>query len=272
MTFEKEKFNLARESAQKVVQIHRSLIDFIRPGKTLEEIDIYIAKQLEKLDSSSCFLNYVPYKGHAPFPSHACLSVNECIVHGTHDYLQRPLQIGDLIKVDIGVNYKGWLGDAAWTYSIGPASKEIRHMMNVGKKAIQIGLTHLRNGQDVNSWAEAVYNFVDKESGLFISRSLTGHGYNIKDKGKRILHGAPIIPNFPHPAYSSNLKTGDMVAVEPMISLGSSFVKKMSDNKWPLFTSDDSMSVHYEHDVLITDNDPEILTQGLDDLQDELPV
>ena len=118
----------ARAAAEQVVEIHRRVAGFLRHGVTLAEIDAFVGKSLEDLGGSSCFFRYNPGR-MPPFPSQACLSVNECVVHGTAGYLTRPMEAGDLLKIDIGVKFRGWIGDAAWTYSFGEPSDEVRRLM-----------------------------------------------------------------------------------------------------------------------------------------------
>ena len=112
----------ATVAATHVVEVHRRLVDMLRPGLTLAQIDEFVANTLVELDCVSAFLGY-SVRGHPPFPSHACLSVNECVVHGTHDMTTNPLQPGDIISIDIGVKHHGWIGDAAWTYAICEAQR-----------------------------------------------------------------------------------------------------------------------------------------------------
>ena len=104
-------------AAEKVVETHRRLVEFLHAGQTLAEVDAFVGRTLADLDSISAFKHY-RVRGHPPFPSEACLSVNECIVHGTHDMTSTPISPGDLLSIDIGVKHDGWIGDAAWTYVI----------------------------------------------------------------------------------------------------------------------------------------------------------
>ena len=129
----------ATAAAACVVTIHRRLVEELRPGLTLAHIDAFIAAQLQDLGCTSCFKGY-KVRGHPPFPSHSCLSVNDCVVHGTHDMSDRPIAEGDLLSVDIGVKHKGWIGDAAWTYSFGEPDKLTRALMESGKESLRRGI------------------------------------------------------------------------------------------------------------------------------------
>ena len=258
----------AYAAAQCVVETHRRIAAFLRTGLTLAQIDGFVAETLADLKCRSCFLGYrIPRT--PPFPSHACLSVNECIVHGTAGSYTKPMQPGDLLKVDIGVLHKGWIGDAAWTYSFGKPEPEVRRLMDCGKESIRRGVKTLRPGEAYLGWAQTVQGYVEGECGFHLVRGLGGHGYGRK------LHGPPFIanvtPSYPGewPDAMTRGTPGTLIAVEPMIAIGTGQTSQ-SRGAWPIYTADGSMSVHYEHDVLITESGPRVLTEGLDELPDEI--
>lgn len=262
----------AYAAAQRVVETHRAIVQYVRPGVTLAQIDQLVAKTLDSLGGSSCFLGYRQSLRGPKFPSHACLSVNDCIVHGTAGSLTRPLAVGDLLKVDIGITYRGWIGDAAWTYSLGKPKDEVRRLMDAGKKSLRDGIAQLRPGQRFLGWAQVVQKIVEKDYGFHLIRGLGGHGY-----GRR-LHDAPFISNSV-PVHSGEWPDGTLpcmpgmlLAVEPMIGIGTGRQRASNGNDWPVYTADGSLASHHEHDVLITDSGPRVLTEGLDELPDELPV
>ena len=126
----------APKAAECVVETHRRLATFLRAGITLAEIDEFVAMTIAELSAPSCFLGY-RIKGLPPFPSHSCLSVNDCIVHGTHDMTTRQLSRGDLVSIDIGVRHEGWIGDAAWTYAILERDKLSTALMESGKESLR---------------------------------------------------------------------------------------------------------------------------------------
>lgn len=256
----------ARDAAGLVVETHRALSGFLRHGQTLAEIDAFVGRTLDKLGATSCFFKYNPGR-MPPFPSQACLSVNECVVHGTAGYLTRPMEAGDLLKVDVGVKYRGWIGDAAWTYSFGEPSDENRRLMESGKESLRKGVQQLRPGNTFLEWARAVQKVVEEDYGFHLIRGLGGHGYG------RSLHAAPwisnVVPTFPGEWPDANLRCepGMLVAVEPMIAVGTGETRQ-GRKQWPIFSADGSMSVHYEHDVLISENGPVVLTAGLEEIED----
>lgn len=235
-------------------------------GQTLGQIDRFVAETLNELNCKSCFLGYkVPRV--PPFPSHACLSVNECVVHGTAGYYLEPMKEGDVLTVDVGVRHQGWMGDAAWTYVFGEPAEDVARLCECGKESLGRGIATLTPGNTYLEWAKVVHQYVENDCGFHLIRGLGGHGY-----GKK-LHAPPFISNTvpSHPGEwpdaHTECKPGTLVAVEPMIAIGTgqTFQNK---NQWPVYTSDGSMSVHYEHDVLITEDGPRVLTEGLDELED----
>jgi methionyl aminopeptidase len=257
---------LAAAAADRVVQVHHHLARFIRIGHTLAQIDAEVARLLEALGCRSCFHRYKVGKC-PPFPSQACLSVNDCVVHGTAGSLTRPLREGDLLKIDIGVTANGWIGDAAWTYSLGPPSPTVARLMQAGKESLARGVKRLVPQNLWLAWAEEVQGCVEREYGFHLIRGLGGHGY-----GRR-LHAPPyvsnVVPRYPGewPEATQRCAPGTLVAVEPMIAQTTGEIRQ-NPREWPVYSADGSMSVHYEHDVLITDDEPRVLTAGLTDLPD----
>lgn len=257
---------LAYEAAQAVVQTHRRLAEWLKVGVTLGQVDHFVARTLEDLGCRSCFLGYKPYRSPA-FPSQACLSVNACVVHGTAGYYAKPMQPGDILKIDIGVTRRGWIGDAAWTYVFKEAPSEVQRLLDCGKQSLARGVTALQPGNLLLAWAQEVQDYVEHQCGYHLVRGLGGHGYGRK------LHGPPFVSNVV-PAYAGEwpdamvvCSPGMLLAVEPMIAVGTGEVKQ-KPREWPVYTADGSLSVHYEHDVLITPSGPRVLTEGLETLPD----
>ena len=172
----------ATAAASVVVQVHEQLVGYLEPGLTLADIDAFVGETIKSLHSRSCFLRYrIP--GHPPFPSHSCLSVNDCVVHGTHVMNDAQLVEGDILSVDIGVLHKGWIGDAAWTYAIGAVSEEDLVLLRTGRASLRAGLDAIKPGRPLLDWARAVQQCVEADAGLSLVRGLGGHGYG------RSLHG-----------------------------------------------------------------------------------
>lgn len=257
---------LAYEAAQKVVTTHRRLVEFLRVGQTLGQIDAFVSRTLEDIGCRSAFLGY--RQGRTPsFPSFACLSLNECIVHGTAGMTTKPMAEGDVLKIDIGVVYRGWIGDAAWTYAFKSRSDLAKQLMDCGKESLRRGVPELKPGTLYRGFAEAVQGHAEGECGFHCVRGLGGHGYGRK------LHGPPYVANSVSayrgewPDEFTMVQPGTLIAVEPMIAAGTGDTAQ-EKNQWPVFTADGSLSVHYEHDVYVDESGPRVLTEGLESLPD----
>ncbi len=267
--------DLAYAAAQRVVQTHQRLVEFLRTGQTLALIDQFVARTLTDLACKSCFLGY--RVGRSPaFPSHACLSVNECIVHGTAGYYTKPMKAGDVLKIDIGVVHRGWIGDAAWTYVFKDyPSGEVERLMQCGKEALRRGVEELHPANTYMAWARTVQQYVEGECGFHLIRGLGGHGYGRwDDKRKKGLHEPPYLSNVVPAAFSDEwpdgkkrCTPGTILAAEPMIALGTGEVRQTA-KEWPVYSKDNSIAVHYEHDVMITESGPRILSEGMENLPD----
>lgn len=253
-------------AAECVVHVHERLVDFLKAGQTLADIDGFVAACLRDFQCKSAFLRYkIP--GHPPFPSYSCLSVNHCIVHGTHNMDAAPLKPGDVISIDIGVIHRGWYGDAAWTYAIEHADDQAMQLMQCGRECLRRGIDAIRVDRPLIDWAKAVQGYVEGECGFHLVRGLGGHGYGRK------LHNPPFVSNVvPHnpaewPDAWKTFQPGMLLAVEPMLAIGTSAIMS-EQRRWPIYTADGSLSVHYEADVLATPEGPRNLTAAMQDLPD----
>ena len=259
-------YDAATIAADHVSRTHHRLAEMLRPGLTLANIDGFIARTLEELGSRSAFLRYA-IPGLPPFPSHSCLSLNDCIVHGTHLMTDRPLVPGDILSIDIGVQHAGWIGDAAWTYAIESASDDALALMRCGRESLRRGVETMIPGRPLMDWARTVQTCVEDDGGYHLVRGLGGHGYGRK------LHGSPFIANTvpksraEWPDAWTSFKPGMLLAVEPMLAIGTAETSS-EPRRWPIFTADGSLSVHYEADVLITPEGPRNLTASMFDLPD----
>lgn len=258
---------LAAQAARCVVQTHEAIVGFLQHGQTLAEIDRFVGETLASMGAKSCFKGYRAGR-HPPFPAHACLSVNETVVHGHPGSHQAPLKEGDVLKVDIGVSKHGWIGDAAYTYSFGEPDATTRKLMNCGKEALRLGIEAMQPGAELIEWARAIQHHVEKVCKFHMVRGLGGHGYG------RTLHAPPFISNTVPVVAAMEWREahhqftpGMLLAVEPMIAVGTGKITQHG-NAWPLDIADGSQSVHYEADVLITEDGPRNLTAGLEQLPD----
>lgn len=260
-----EDLQLASRAAQIVVEIHDRLAGWLRAGRTLAEIDVFVAECLSERSAKSAFLGYKTAR-YPAFPSHACLSVNDVVVHGTAGMSIEPLKPGDLMSVDIGVVHRGWIGDAAWTYIIERPNDEVsERLCRCAIDALNAGIVMLEPGRPLLEWARVVQKKIEDECGFYCVEGLGGHGYDRKlHKPPYVANRLPIFPS-EWPDAGVRLTPGMLLAVEPMVAVGTGKVKQ-APRKWPILTADGSMAVHYEHDVYISEDGPVVLTAGLNDL------
>ena len=219
--------------------------EMIRPGISTKEIDTKIRHYIEKSGATPSFL------GYGGFPGSACISINEQVIHGIPSD-RVILNEGDIVKIDVGARYRGYNGDSARTFPVGKVSDEALRLISVTEKSFYEAMKVARPGNRVGDLGFAVENFVIS-NGFSVVRDYVGHGVG-KD-----LHEEPEIPNFGRAGRGVRLYPGMTLAIEPMVNAGSHDVRVLKDG-WTVVTQDGKLSAHYENSVLITDNDPIILT------------
>ena len=218
---------------------------FIRPGITTRQIDNFAAECIKAHGARSAFLGYRNY------PCHTCLSVNEEVVHGLAT--DRELKFGDIVSVDVGVACKGFIGDTAKTVAVGGCSVKAQRLLDVTEQSLYLGIAQAKPGNRVLDISLAVQRYVEA-NGFSVVREFVGHGVG------RTIHEEPQVPNFDEGnKHSPKLKPGMTIAIEPMVNAGRMDVKILKDG-WTVVTQDGSLSAHFEHTVLITDGEPEIMT------------
>lgn len=214
------------------------------PGVTTLELDEYATELIRKCGGESAFFGYRGY------PGHICVSVNEEVVHGIPG--PRRIQMGDVVSLDVGVVYDGFVGDTATTVMVGVTDPEIIRLVNVGRKALESAIAKAVCGNRVSDISHAIETTAE-EAGYSVVRDFVGHGVGRK------MHEDPQIPNFGPPGRGPKLKNGMTLAVEPMVNQGVFQVDVLSDG-WTVVTRDRLPSVHFEHTVVIQDETAEILT------------
>ena len=217
---------------------------FIQPGVTTKEVDEFAVARMKALGAKSAFLGYRKY------PCHLCISVNEQVVHGLAG--PRQLRFGDIVSLDVGVVYNGFIGDTARTVAVGGCSVAAQRLMDVCEKALYEGIAQALPGQRVVDISRAVQKYVEG-NGFSVVREFVGHGVG------RTMHEEPQVPNFVDGKKSEKLRPGMTIAIEPMVNAGRPEVRILNDG-WTVVTEDGSLSAHFEHTVLITEAEPEILT------------
>lgn len=245
----KSKFevNIMKQAGNIVALVHAAMKDAVKEGVTTKELDELALKIIKENKADPTFLGY-----HG-FPATICASVNEQVVHGfpSENVI---LKSGDIISIDVGATYKGFVGDSAWTYPVGEISEDKKMLLKATEEALFAGLEHMKSNDKLENVAGAIEDTANKYN-LGIVRQYGGHGVG------RNMHEDPFVFN-----YRTNnhliLEKGMTIAIEPMLNLGGDDVYVL-DDEWTVVTKDHKASAHFEHTVHVTDNGPEILTKLL---------
>ena len=236
---------LMGEAGRLLEKVHDELADFVKPGISTLDIDRFGEKLIRSLGCTPNFLNYNGY------PASICVSVNDEVVHGIPKK-NRILQEGDIVSLDAGLIYKGYHSDAARTHAVGKISPEAQQLINVTRESFFEGIKYAKAGNHLHDISAAIGNYAG-QFGYGVVRDLVGHGIGTH------LHEDPQIPNFPQKRRGIRLIPGMTLAIEPMINQGRADVEWLDDD-WTVVTQDGSLSAHYENTILITEDEPEILT------------
>ncbi len=237
-----------REANLIVARVLDHLGSLIRPGITTAELDVVAEEMILKAAARPAF------KGYRGYPATLCASVNEQIVHGIPN--RHPLREGDIVGLDVGVYYRGFYGDSAWTFSVGTISEEVKRLLEVTRESLYIGIEKVRVGNRVEDVSSSIQGYVEDHS-FSVVREFVGHGIG------KSLHEEPQVPNYGKPGRGPRLMAGMVLAIEPMVNSKGHEVK-MLDDKWTMVTADGGYSAHFEHSVAVTQNGPWILS-SLDD-------
>ena len=235
--------------AGKITAAARALAgEMVTPGVTTHEIDQAVFHFIKKQGAVPSFLNYQGY------PASVCISVNDEVIHGIPG--RRVLREGDIVSVDVGACIDGFHGDCAATFACGRISEEARRLIEVTRQSFFEGLRQAREGRRLPELSQAIQDYVER-SGFSVVREYVGHGIG------RQMHEAPEVPNYVAPHQSRpRLLRGMTLAVEPMVNAGGPGIKVLPDG-WTVKTADGSLSAHYENTILITDGEPELLTDPI---------
>ncbi len=239
-----------RESCAIAATILARLKEQVRPGITTYDLDQIGRDLISSFGARSAPYGYKHGSGR-PYPAYTCLSVNEEVVHGIGS-LKRILRDGDIISVDVTIEYNGYIGDNAVTVPVGVIAPRVAELLQVTEEALALGIRQAATGNRIGDISHAVQTYVEAR-GFSIVREMVGHGVG------RAMHEEPQIPNFGRRNSGEKIKPGMTLAIEPMVNLGRHEVRTLGDG-WTVVTSDGSPSAHFEHTVLTTDSGPEILT------------
>jgi len=240
-----QEIDIMRESGKVTGFILNELENFIKPGMSTKDIDTFVEQTILKHKMIPSF------KGYGGFPAAACVSVNEEVVHGIPS-ADKIIKEGDIVSVDVGSTYKGYVSDAARTYAVGKISPEAQRLIDVTKASFFEGMKYCKVGYRLSDISHAIQNTVEA-AGFSVIRDFVGHGVG------REMHEDPQIPNYGKPGRGPRLAAGMVFAIEPMVAYGDYEVDVLL-NDWTVVTVDGSLAAHYENTVVITDGEPELLT------------
>lgn len=246
-----DEIKVMREAGQLVGQTLDRIRTMIRPGLNIKEIEKFVQDEYRKRGATSPFLNYRPAPKYPPYPSNICISINEQLVHGIPR--NRILKDGDLVTLDLGATLKGFVGDAAITVAVGEVRPEVKRLMQVTEDALWAGIKAARTGSHLNDICGAIEDVI-KPSGMGIVKGYGGHGVG------RDMHEEPHVVNHRMRFRGTPLRTGLVIALEPMVTIGNPDVVEEADG-WTVRTKDGSLCCHFEHTIAILEGrEPEVLT------------
>ncbi len=242
-----EEIDAMRQAGRIVAAILEILSKQIKAGTETRELDNIVAREVKRRGAKSSF------QGYRGFPANLCVSVNDEIVHGIPG--KRVLREGDIVSLDFGAIFKGFQADAAVTVAVGKVNEKAKGLIETTEGTLETGINAARSGARLGDISATIQNYAESR-GYSVVREYTGHGIG------REMHEEPQIPNFGLPGSGPVLKKGMTFALEPMVNVGD-WRTRVGDNHWTVFTADGSLSAHFEHTIVITDGEPEVLTRGV---------
>lgn len=249
----RREIGLMRRAGMLVWQAHQAAARLIKPGVTTHELESAIAEVFRNAEAEPLFLNY---PGVTPFPAVSCISVNEELVHGIPG--PRQIQSGDIVSIDTGCRIGGWCGDAAVTHAVGEIDADAQKILRVTHGALNLAIELMSKKTWWSEIAKEMQQFVEGE-GCSVITSMVGHAIGQE------MHESPQVPNYYDPAWADEedfeLRPGVVIAVEPMVSLGSHELRHLEDH-WTCITKDKSLCAHFEHTIAITKDGPQRLTEA----------
>lgn len=241
--------DLMRESGRINAQVRQLLLEAVRPGVTGADLDGLAKQAIAERGAQPTFVGYAPM-GKPPYPGAICFSVNEQLVHGIPG--TRALKEGDIVSIDLGVTYRGYVSDAAFTAPVGKVTDEAMALIDTTRRALWAGIEQARPG---NRLGDISYTIGHEAAGKYgIVTGYGGHGVGRK------MHMDPHIPNYGRPGTGLRLQAGMVIALEPMFAVGDAATEE-TDDEWTVVMSDGSLSAHWEETVAITASGPEVLTR-----------
>jgi methionyl aminopeptidase len=241
-----EEVKIMREAGRVVGQVLELLAEAAKPGLVVKELDKIVRKEYAKRGAIPTFLGYA----QPPYPATVCVSVNDELVHGIPG--DRVIREGDIVSIDLGATYKGYVGDSALTIGVGEIGPEAQRLIDVTRESLWRGIGAARAGARLGAISNTIGEYIENQ-GFGVVREYVGHGV-----GRR-MHEEPQVPNFGPPDRGPLLRKGMVLALEPMVTVGDWHTKKHDDG-WTVSTLDGSLCAHFEHTIAITDGEAEVLT------------
>jgi methionyl aminopeptidase len=246
-----DELKVMREAGQLVAQTLEKIRERVRPGLDIKEIETLVRDEFKRHGAKETFLHYSPAPKYPPYPSNICISVNDELVHGIPKH--RVLKEGDIVTFDLGATYKGYVGDAAITVAVGDVSDEAKRLLKTTEEALWAGIKAAGTGTHLNDVCGAIEDVI-RGAGMGVVTGYGGHGVG------RSMHEEPHVQNHRMRFRGTPLKSGLVIALEPMVTLGKPDVAEGSDG-WTVSTKDGSLCCHFEHTIAIREGcEPEVLT------------
>ena len=239
--------SIMREAGRINATVHATVRELLQPGVSTADLDAAAEEVLRKYGAVSPFKGY----GQPPFPNSTTISINEELVHGIPSQ-KRKLKEGDIVSVDCGTFFEGYVADSAFTAGVGEISSKAQKLLEVTEQALQAGISKMRSGNHTGDVSAAIQEVVERHK-LHVTREYTGHGVG------RSMHEGPQVPNYGTPGTGTLLRPGMVIAIEPMVLVGTHRTKVLAD-QWTVVSADGSLTAHFEHSVAVTEGDPLILT------------
>jgi methionyl aminopeptidase len=236
-----------REAGRINATVHATVRELLKPGVSTYELNAAAEEVLKKHGCISPFKGY----GHPPFPTSITVSINQELVHGIPSK-NRKLKAGDIVSIDCGTVFEGWVADSAFTAGVGAISPTAQELLDVTEGALKAGIEKMRIGNRTGDVSAAIQNYVESR-GFHVTREYTGHGV-----GKQ-MHEGPQVPNYGKPGSGLPLKAGMTIAIEPMVLVGTPETRVLPD-RWTVVSADGSLTAHFEHSVAVTEGEPLLLT------------
>jgi methionyl aminopeptidase len=246
----RDEIKVMREAGRVVGQVLEQLVAAVRPGVNIRDLDQFVRDEYKRRGVIPTFLGY-PHRGDKwDYPATVCISINDQIVHGIPN--DRILKDGDVVSIDLGATYKGFVGDSAVTVPCGTVSDAAMKLIETTRGALWAGIAQARSGAHIGDIGAAVQHYAESR-GYGVVRDYVGHGV-----GRR-MHEDPQVPNYGEPGTGRRLRSGWVIAIEPQINIGGPETRVAPD-RWTVYTAHGSLSAHFEHTLAVTEGEAEVLT------------